>query len=80
MKEGPKHFINIEGEEKEWDRDTITTEEIIALGGWDPKSGALEINLKDQTERTLVPGEEVEIKPGHGFSKKIKFKRGWIYG
>ena len=74
--QGPKYFPNIEGEEKPWDKDTITTEEVIALGGWDPKQGAIEVNLKDNTERTLEPGEEVKIKPGHGFSKKVTFKRG----
>lgn len=73
---GPKYSINIEGKEIPWDRDTITTEEIISLGGWDPGLGAIEINLKDNTERTLSPREEIKIKPGHGYSKKVKFKRG----
>jgi len=73
---GPKYFINIEGKEIPWDKDTITTEETIALGGWDPSLGAFEINLKDNTERTLKPGEVITIKPGHAYSKKVKFKRG----
>lgn len=77
-RKGPKHFINIEGKEIPWDKEFITTEEIISLGGWDPSLGAIEINLKDNTERTLSSGEEVEIKPGHGYSKKVKFKRGQI--
>ncbi len=74
--QGPKYLIDIEGKEIPWNKDTITTEEIISLGGWDPSSGAIEINLKDNTERTLNPVEIVPIKPGHGFSKKVKFKRG----
>ena len=74
--QGPKYFINIEGKEIPWDKDTITTEEIISLGGWEPRLGAIEINLKDNTERTLKPGEVVTIKPGHGYSKKVEFKRG----
>jgi len=73
---GPKYFINIEGNEIPWDKETIITEEIISLGGWDPNLGAIEINLKDNTERTLKPGEVVTIKPGHGYSKKISYKRG----
>lgn len=73
---GPKYLIDIEGKEVEWDEKTITTEEIISLGGWDPSLGAIEINLKDNTERTLKPGEVITIKPGHGFSKKVKYKRG----
>lgn len=72
---GPKYHLDIEGVIKEWDKPTITTEEIIALGGWDPSLGAIVID-KDQNERTLQPGEVVEIKPGMGFSKKVHFKRG----
>ncbi len=74
--QGPKYFINIEGKEIPWDKGTITTEEIMSLGGWDPSLGAIEINLKDNIERTLKPGEIVTIKPGHGYSKKIRYKRG----
>lgn len=73
--QGPKFILDIEGELKPWDRETITTEEIIKLGGWDPSQGAILID-KDNNERTLQPGEVVELKPGMGFSKKIRFKRG----
>lgn len=72
---GPKFFIDVEGTMKPWDKDTITTEEIIALGGWDASQGAILID-KDNNERTLKPGEVVEVKPGQGFAKKIRFKRG----
>ena len=72
---GPKYFLDIEGEPKPWDKDTITTEEIITLGGWDSSLGAIVID-KDQNEHTLQPGEVIELKPGMGFSKKVKFKRG----
>ncbi len=74
-KHGPKYQIDIEGVLKPWDKDAITTEEIIALGGWDPSQGAVMIN-KDNNEHTLQPGEVVELKPGMGFSKKVHFKRG----
>jgi hypothetical protein len=73
---GPKYLINIEGKEIPWEKVTITTEEIISLGGWESNLGAIEINLKDNTERTLQPGEVVTIKPGHGYSKKVRYKRG----
>lgn len=73
--QGPKFTLDIEGTLHPWDRDTITTEEIIDLGGWDPSLGAIVID-KDQNERTLTPGEVIELKPGMGFSKKVKFKRG----
>jgi hypothetical protein len=74
--QGPKFYLDIEGQQKPWDKDTITTEEIAALGGWDVSQGVILIDMKDNTERTLKPGEVVELKPGMGFSKKVKFKRG----
>ena len=74
--QGPKYYLDIEGEEKPWDKDTITTEEIATLGGWDISLGVILIDKKDNTERTLNPGEVVELKPGMGFSKKVRFKRG----
>ncbi len=73
--QGPKFTLDIEGTLYPWDNDTITTEQIITLGGWDPSQGAIEID-KDNNEHTLKPGEVVELKPGMGFSKKIRFKRG----
>lgn len=74
--QGPKFHLDIEGDLKPWDKDTITTEEVAALGGWDVSLGVVLIDLQDNTERTLQPGEVLEVKPGLGFSKKIKFKRG----
>jgi hypothetical protein len=73
--QGPKYFVNIEGVEHPWPTETITTEEIARLGGWDPSVGVIEID-QDNNERTLQPGEVVQLKPGHGFSKKIRWKRG----
>ena len=69
------YFVCIEEQEYEWDKPTISYEEIIELGGWELSQGVIEID-KDQNERTMQPGELVEIKPGHGFSKKICWKRG----
>lgn len=74
--QGPKYFINIEGQQYPWEDDTITYEEIINTGGWDPSQGAIVIDLKTNEERTLKPGDIVEIKPGMGFAKKVRFKRG----
>ena len=74
--QGPKFFIDIEGKKYPWEDNTITTEEIIELGDWDPSQGAILINLKTNEERTLNPGEVIEIKPGMGFAKKVRFKRG----
>ena len=74
-KKSKKYYVNIEGVEYQWEDATITTEEIANLGGWDPAVGVIEID-KENNERTLQPGEVVELKPGHGFAKKIRWKRG----
>jgi hypothetical protein len=74
--EGPKYFINLEGAEKPWDRETITVPELRTLGGWDTSQPVVEVNLDDNTERTLGEDDTVTLKPGHGFGKKVKFQRG----
>ena len=71
-----KYEVDIEGAYKPWDKDTISTEEVAALGGWDVKEGVVLIDLEDGTERTLKPGEKIKLRPGIGFSKKIRFQRG----
>jgi hypothetical protein len=73
---GPKYFVNLEGTEHPWDSETITVPEIRELGGWDSTLPVVEVNLEDNTERTLGEDEVVTLKPGHGFSKKVKFQRG----
>lgn len=72
---GDKFVVIIEGKELPWPRSTITTEEIARLGGWQVSVGVIEIDAENN-ERTLRPGEIVELKPGHGFAKKIRFRRG----
>jgi hypothetical protein len=73
---GPKYFVNLEGVEKPWDSATITVPQIRHLAGWDASQPVVEVNLEDNTERTLGETDEVTLKPGHGFAKKIKFQRG----
>jgi Multiubiquitin len=72
---GPKYILVIEGEEFDWNQDTITTEQIASLGGWDASQVVIEVD-EDNVERTLAPGEIIEIKPGRGFGKKHRWKRG----
>jgi hypothetical protein len=67
--------LDIEGRTLPWGQPTITTEEIARLGGWDPAQGAIMVD-RQNTERALNPGERVEIKPGLGFGKRIRWKRG----
>ncbi len=73
---GPKYLINVEGVEHPWDKDTITVAEIRGLGGFPTTDPVIEVDLKDNTERTLAEDEIVDIKPGKGFGKKVKFQRG----
>lgn len=75
QKAGPKYLVEIEGTEYPWEKDTITTEEIITLGHLPPDQGVILVD-ENNVERTLAPGEVVELKPGHRFGKKVRFKRG----
>lgn len=50
--------------------------EIRDLVGWEATQQVVEVNLDDNTERTLGENETVTLKPGHGFAKKILFQRG----
>jgi len=73
--QGPKYVINIEGTDHLWDSSHITTEQIATLGGWPASEGVVMID-KDNNEITLSPGQSVEIQPGMGFAKKVRFRRG----
>lgn len=75
---GPQYYVNLEGREVPWPEPTITTEDVAALGGWDVAQGVIEID-RDNNERTLAAGDRIDLKPGHGFAKKIRFKRGTLY-
>jgi hypothetical protein len=74
--QGPKYVVNLEGTEHPWDSETITVPQIRELGGWEPSLPVVEVNLQDNTERTLGEDEVVTLKPGHGFAKKVRFQRG----
>ncbi len=73
---GPTFVVNVEGIDHDWPRSTITAADIRQLGGFAATDPVIEVDLKDNSERTLTESEVVEIKPGMGFGKKIKFKRG----
>lgn len=70
------YCVNIEGVEHEWFHQTIMVPQIRDLGGLPADQPVLEINLDDNTERTLGECEVVHIKPGHAFCKKVRYKRG----
>jgi hypothetical protein len=72
---GPKYTLVIEGNEYPWDHETITAAQIAELGSWELSQGVIEVD-KDNNERTLASDEIVELKPGLGFGKKHRWKRG----
>jgi len=73
---GPKYEVNLDGEIREWDKSTISVAEIRGLAGWGNDQPVVIVDLKTNEERDLREGDVVDLKPGQGFSKKIKFKRG----
>ena len=72
---GKKYFVNIEGTEYPWDKETITTQEIRTLGNL-PTDLPVIVEQPDGTERTLGENEMIEIKPGHRHGRAPKYKRG----
>ena len=73
---GPKYEVNLDGDIREWDKSTIRVPEIRDLAGWGDDQPVVIVDLKTNEERDLREDEVVDLKPGQGFSKKIKFKRG----
>ncbi len=75
VKAGKKFFVNIEGTEYEWDKETISVPEIRQRGNLPTDLPVIQV-FPDNTERTLEEDEVVALKPGHRFGKRVKFKRG----
>jgi hypothetical protein len=74
--QGPKYTLDIEGTPHPWDAGTITVPQLRQLGNLPADLPVVEIDLKDNTERTLAEDEVVTLRPGLGFSKKVKYQRG----
>ena len=74
-RQGPKYFVEIEGVEYEWNKETITVSEIRQLGSLPADLPVIEVD-PENNEQTLSEDEEVTLKPGHRFGKKISYKRG----
>jgi hypothetical protein len=73
----PKKFeIDIEERIYDWDQETITVPQLRQLGGLPTDTPVVEIDLKENTEHELAEDAVVELKPGQGFAKKVRFKRG----
>jgi len=73
---GPKYEVNLDGDVQPWPNPTITVPEIRGLAGWGTDQPVVMVDLKTNDERDLREDEVIDLKPGHGFSKKVKFKRG----
>jgi len=72
---GKKFFINIEDREYAWDQETITVQEIRALGNI-PADQQIIQEGPDGTERTLEENEIITIQPGHRHGRGAKYRRG----
>ncbi len=72
---GQKFFVNIEGTEHPWDKDTITTQEIRILGGLPADLPVIQ-ESPEGTERTLAEDETITLQPGHRHGRAAKYRRG----
>lgn len=73
--DGKKFFVNIEGTEYPWDKETITVAEIRVLGNI-PSDQQIIQEAPDGTELTLAENEIVTLKPGHRHGRAPKYRRG----
>ena len=72
---GQKYFVNVEGTEYSWSKNTITTAEIRQLGSL-PADQPIVEETPDGIERQLTETEVLELKPGHRYGRAPKYKRG----
>lgn len=71
-----KYELNIEGKLHEWSESTITVAQLRELGNLPVNEPVIEVDNLTNEEVTLEEGKLVELKPGHGFGRKVEFKRG----
>ena len=70
-----RYDLDIENVIYDWPVSTVITEQIAELGCWDMAKGVIQID-EHNVEHTLHPGEIVHLRPGIGFAKKVRWKRG----
>lgn len=73
---GPTFRVNTEGVEHLWSEPTILPAQIRQLAGWSDEQPIVAVDLQTNTETTLPENEPITLKPGVGFGRKIRFKRG----
>lgn len=71
-----KYELNIEGKTYDWHDSTITVAQIREIGNLPIDQPVIEVNTETNEEVTLDETIVIEVKPGHGFSRKVEFKRG----
>jgi hypothetical protein len=74
--QGPKYEVDIEGKFYPWDASTIRVPQLRILGNIPADQQMMVVDLQTNAERTLAEDEVIELKPGHGFAKKVKYQRG----
>lgn len=73
---GPKYFLDLEGTEYPWGEPTIRVAQIRDVAGWTTEQQVMLVNLDTNEETVLAEDAVVDLKPGHGFGRKFKFRRG----
>ena len=68
--------VDIEGTIYEWHSPTISVSQIRELGDLPADLPVLEINLKTNEQRQLAEDEVIRLRPGMGYSKKVRWQRG----
>lgn len=71
-----KYHLDIEGTLYDWGEDTITVPQIRELGGLPTDVPVLQIDLTTNEQRQLTEDEIVHLRPGLGFSKRVRWQRG----
>ena len=72
---GQKFYVNVEGVEYPWDKETITVVEIRSLGNI-PSDQVVIQEAPDGSERTLGDNETVTLQPGHRHGRASRYRRG----
>jgi Multiubiquitin len=75
-KGGPRYYIDLEGDEREWGNSSITLAQLRTLAGWPADQQVVMVDLSTNEENGLDEGTPIDLKPGHGFGRKFKFRRG----
>jgi hypothetical protein len=73
--EHDRYFVEVDGLEVGFDHEPVTGSEIMDEAGVSREVGLVQI-LEDGTQKPVTPDELFELKPGHRFKKRPRFKRG----